>query len=201
MKLLILLISFACSLGAQNTLTLTGPSTTRPGSDVELVLSLAAPEARPAGLQWSLELPPNVQAVVAPGAAAVAAEKTLHCTTAGTMCLLVALNDTTIAPGEVARYTLAVPLDAAKGLYQIPLSGLVAGSAAAIVQPIAAGAAYEIRVLARSDLNGDGATNIIDLNLMLDQVLGRTACTDDQNGDGKCDLIDLLAVIRGALDE
>lgn len=199
MKTLILLVVLAGLLPAQSTLTVTGPATTRPGQDVELLLTLEAPAAQPAGVQWSLDLPPNVQAVVVPGDSAVAAEKTLHCTVAGTMCLLVGLNVTTLAPGVLAKYTLAVPLDAAKGVHQIPLSGLVAGSAAAIVQPIVSGPVYAIRLLARSDLNGDGVTNMVDLQLMLDQVFGRAPCVDDQTGDGKCDLIDLLAIVRDAL--
>lgn len=201
MKTLLLLISLSAALAAQTTLTLSGPATARPGQSIDLVLSLAAPGPRPAGLQWTLELPAGATAAAQAGAAAVAAEKTLYCSEQATLCLLVALNQTTMAPGEVGKYTVTVPSTAAKGLYQIPLSGVMAASAQAVAQPIASGPVYEIRVLARSDINGDGVTNMADLQLILDQVFGRAPCSDDQNGDGRCDLLDVLLVVRGALDQ
>lgn len=202
-RVLLSVAAMACLMPlaiAQTTLTLTGPTTVRPGQTIELELATGgSPE--PAGLQWTLTLPAGFTAQAAAGSAAQAGEKTLYCSEDVSLCLVVGLNPNTIPNGKLARYAVTVAPDTAKGQYALHLSGLVAGSAKAILAPVNSGSLYEIRVLARSDLNGDGATNMLDLNLMLDQVLGRAACTDDQNGDGKCDLIDLLAVIRGALDE
>jgi hypothetical protein len=202
-RLLLLVAAMACWMPlaiAQTMLTLTGPATVRPGQTIELELTTAG-SGEPAGLQWTLTLPAGFTAQTAAGSAAQAGEKTLYCSEDDSLCLVVGLNSNTIPNGKLARYAVLFAPETAKGQYALPLSGLVAGTAMAILAPVTSGPVYEIRVLARSDLNGDGATNILDLNLMLDQVLGRAACGDDQNGDGKCDLIDLLAVIRGALDE
>lgn len=186
---------------AQSTLTLSGPANIRPGQNATVTLTLTAPGAKPAGLQWTATIPAAVggPGTAAIGASATAAGKTLYRSTDGAVHLLVGLNANTMATGEVARYTLTVPAGAAKGLYQIPLSGLIAADTVGDVQPLTSGAAYSIRVLSRADINGDGQTTMIDVQAIIDQVLGRAACTDDQNGDTRCDLIDVLTVIREAI--
>lgn len=180
---------------AAQTLTLTGPATVRPGQSVTLDLTLSG-TAAPVGLQWSLAMPAGMTATPTAGAA-LGTSKTLHCQTP--ICLAVGLNVTPIPTGAVARYAVQVAANTARGLYQMPVTDALAANADGEAMTVTLGAAYALRVLARSDLNGDGLTNGADLTLMIDQVLGRTACADDQTGDGKCNLMDVLAVVRDAL--
>ena len=49
------------------------------------------------------------------------------------------------------------------------------------------------------DVNGDGSVNIIDVQLMINQALGMSACSDDIDQDGKCDIVDVQRVINAAL--
>ena len=191
MRLLLLL--YPALLAAQ-TLTLTGPANVRPGQTADVTATLAGTGA--VGLQWSVAIPPQLGNATA---TTPLSDKTLHRSTDGTLHLLVGLNVTPIAPGVVAKYALSIPANAPKGVYQMPLTGLLAADANGDAITLTSGPAYSLRVLARSDLNGDGLTNGADLTLMIDQVLGRTACADDQTGDGKCNLMDVLAVVRDAL--
>lgn len=180
---------------AAQTLTLTGPTNVRPGQSVAIDLALGG-SAAPVGLQWSLAMPAGITATATAGAG-LGTAKTLHCQ--APICLAVGLNVTPIVPGVVARYSVQVAPTAAKGVYQLPLTGLLAANADGEAIVLTSGPAYSLRVLARSDINGDGLTNGVDLGLMIDQVLGRAACADDQTGDGKCDLLDVLAIVRDAL--
>ena len=78
------------------------------------------------------------------------------------------------------------------------LLGLVAGDRNGSAMAVSAGPTYSLTILAKADLNGDGAVNSADVSLMANQVTGGT-CSDDQNGDGKCDLLDVLVVVLRAL--
>jgi hypothetical protein len=50
------------------------------------------------------------------------------------------------------------------------------------------------------DLNGDGLTNVLDVQLAIQSALGVRACgTADLNGDGKCDVLDVQQEIKSAL--
>lgn len=193
MKLVLSLVVFLPLCVAQ-TLTLTGPTNVRPGQTADVTATLTGTGA--VGLQWFVAIPAPLGAATA---TTPVSDKTLHRSTDGTINLLVGLNVTPIAPGAVARYALAIPANAPKGIYQMPLTGLLAANADGEAITLTSGAAYTLRVLARSDLNGDGLTNGVDLTLMIDQVLGRTACADDQTGDVKCNLLDVLAIVRDAL--
>lgn len=148
------------------------------------------------GLQWSLAMPTGMTATPTAGAA-LGTAKELHCQTP--ICLAVGLNVTPIPTGAVARYAVQVAANTARGLYQMPVTDALAANADGEAMTVTMGAAYAVRVLARSDLNGDGVTNGTDLNIMINQALGRAACTDDQTGDGKCNLMDVIAVVRDAL--
>lgn len=181
----------------QGTLTLTGPATARPGTQIDLSLDLSGVDSA-AGVQWTLAVPLNTIVTPQAGTAATAAEKSIECDEARAKCLVVGLNRNAIAPGQVAKFGMEIAASTAKGVYPITLDGLIAANVDAVQIPVVAGAVYEIRILARSDLDGDGFTNWDDVRLMLDQVFGRAGCTGDQNGDGKCDLIDALLIIKDA---
>jgi hypothetical protein len=49
------------------------------------------------------------------------------------------------------------------------------------------------------DINGDNATNAVDVQLMVNQALGVAACTADINLDGACNVIDIQRVVNAAL--
>jgi hypothetical protein len=49
------------------------------------------------------------------------------------------------------------------------------------------------------DVNHDGLVNIADVQTMINEALGVTACATDLTGDGKCDVIDVQIVITAAL--
>jgi hypothetical protein len=52
----------------------------------------------------------------------------------------------------------------------------------------------------RCDLNGDGAVNATDVQLAVDQALGRAACsTADLVGNGTCDVVDVQRIINASL--
>lgn len=53
---------------------------------------------------------------------------------------------------------------------------------------------------ASTDLNGDGATNVTDVQLVVNRALGIGACGNgDVNGDGACTVVDVQRVVNAAL--
>jgi hypothetical protein len=49
------------------------------------------------------------------------------------------------------------------------------------------------------DVNGNGTTNVQDVQLEVNMALGMTACTADINSDGKCNVVDVQRVTNAAL--
>src|SRR5258706_169370 len=49
------------------------------------------------------------------------------------------------------------------------------------------------------DVNADGSTNIIDVQLAVNQASGASPCTRDLDRDGKCNVIDVQRIIAAAL--
>jgi hypothetical protein len=49
------------------------------------------------------------------------------------------------------------------------------------------------------DLNTDGLVNVLDVQLMVSQALGTTACTNRLDGGATCDVIDVQRVVNAAL--
>lgn len=198
----ILFLAFAQAVHGQTAISGSGPATARPGQTVNLAVTITT-SSQLAGLQWTAQLPTAIggPGIATLGAAAQAAEKQIYCSTDGSICLVVGMNDRVIASGEIARYSVTIPPAAPKGLYQVPLSDVLAADAAGVPIAVTLGPVYELRILARADIDGDGAVTMEDFRLMLDQVIGRATCTDDQTGDGKCDLLDVLAVVRASFDK
>lgn len=194
-SLLILITGFAWG----QSVTVPESINVRPGATVQVPVTLASPPGNLSGLQWTIGIPPSYTATTAAGAAATAAAKTLYCTDDTRTCLVIGMNQNAIGAGLVATYSLTVPPGTAPGLVTIPLSGVIGGTPQGNVISLTAGPALSLRVLARHDINGDGITDGVDLQMITDQILGRAACAADQNGDGKCDLIDALLVILGSL--
>jgi hypothetical protein len=49
------------------------------------------------------------------------------------------------------------------------------------------------------DVNGDGVTNVVDVQLEVNEAEGTALCTNDINKDGQCNVIDVQRVINAAL--
>lgn len=164
------LLLCAVMLTAQ-TLTLTGPATARLGSTITVNLTLADPPVSLAALQWSVGLPTGFTATAVSGAASGTAAKTLYCNPPSTTCLTVGINNNVYAAGVIAAYSVTLPPALAPGPVTIPLSGLIGASLAGDNVPLTAGAAYSVLVLAPTDLNGDGKTDVQDLQIIIQQIL------------------------------
>jgi hypothetical protein len=49
------------------------------------------------------------------------------------------------------------------------------------------------------DVNGDGTTNVVDVQQEVNQALGIASCTGDINKDGQCTVVDVQRVVNAAL--
>ena len=54
-------------------------------------------------------------------------------------------------------------------------------------------------VVSPCDLNNDGVVNVLDVQLMVSQALGTTACSNRLDGAATCDVIDVQRVVNAAL--
>lgn len=186
------------------TLTLTGPATARPGQTISVNVSLSGTAPDLAAMQWSLGLPTGYTVSKATaGAASTAAGKTLYCNAAWVNCLAVGINANLYAPGVVATHLVTVPLGATLGSATItipgaaPLIGVVGATLVGGAAPLTVGPAYAFNVLAPTDINGDGKTDIMDLQFMIQEILiGPLA--NDQNGDGVGNVRDVQTVAKAA---
>jgi len=187
------------ALLAGQTLTLTGPATARPGQTIALNLTLSAPSENLAALQWTTAVPSGLTFTASAGAASNAAAKTLYCgMPTSQTCLTVGINSNLYTVGVVATYQVTVPANALPGNVGIPLTGLVGAKLDGTAAVIVAGTPYFFGVLARTDLNGDGKTDVLDLQLMIQEILTGTV-TNDQNGDGAVNVLDAQIVAKAAV--
>ena len=60
-------------------------------------------------------------------------------------------------------------------------------------------ASLALSVYSACDLNRDGSTNVVDVQLQVNQALGTTACTSDLNRDGLCNVIDVQRDVNASL--
>jgi hypothetical protein len=196
----LLFFALPALLAAQSTLTITGPVNSKPGRTVAVSLNLTSTTANPVvGIQWDTALLAGWTATVVNGPVSVTAAKDLTCTPTNLVCIVDGLNQNVIANGVVAAYTVSIPATALAGLVSIPLTNLVASDAIGLEVPLVSGPVYSVRVIAKHDLNSDGVTNLLDVQLMRRQRLGLDPCTDDQNEDAKCNVRDVVLVSRAAL--
>ncbi|OGR49912.1 MAG: hypothetical protein A2X37_12035 [Elusimicrobia bacterium GWA2_66_18] len=56
-----------------------------------------------------------------------------------------------------------------------------------------------LSVYSACDLNRDALTNVVDVQLQVNQALGATACTSDLNRDGSCNVIDVQRDVNASL--
>ena len=60
-------------------------------------------------------------------------------------------------------------------------------------------AGLALSVYSACDVNRDGSTNVVDVQLQVNQALGAAACTSDLNGDGACNVIDVQRIVNTSL--
>jgi hypothetical protein len=204
MKLFTLLFGIATALAAQTpTLTLTGPATALPGQTVTLQTNLASSAGlNISGLQTTFTLPAGVT-LGAPTAStlAVTAGKGVYC--GPTNCLLVGvtngpnpvLSNNPMVDGAAFTVQFVVGAGIAPGIQAIGLSSLQAANTAAAAIPLTAGTPYSIRVLSRCDANGDGVTDLRDVQAVVTAINTGTGCTLT----GGCTVISLVSVLLAAL--
>jgi hypothetical protein len=208
MKLSIICLLSAATLGAQ-TLTIAGPAAAvRPGAAVTLNIGATMPTGSDTGmaaLQWLIQLPADYAPIVTP---TTQVPKATFCRPDETFCVLIGWvggvgNATTIPAGPIANYALTVPKTALPGKITFSLTNLVGAGANGQAIALAAGPAYTLTIADPRDLNGDGTVDATDVNLMIAEVLAAIAtpgaCIDDQNGDGVCNIIDIDAVLLKAM--
>jgi len=95
------------------------------------------------------------------------------------------------------------------GLSVNTVTGLISGTPATIgTSSVAISAANSsgtgsaslaLSVYSACDLNQDGSTNVVDVQLQVNQALGATACTSDLNRDGLCNVIDVQRGVNAGL--
>jgi hypothetical protein len=203
-RCLLLMLAFAVAAAAQTSVVfLAGPISTKPGMTVVLDVRTSGAMPGPiAGLQWTIQFPPNNWvATVVPGVAAnVAGKDVLVCSADNATCVLVGLNVATIGNGSVAQYTVTIPATAATGRVTIGVSGVMAAGPTGLEVPTTLGPAYVLIVLDRADLDANGVVDIADVRMMAQEAVGGSAaCLHDQNGDSVCNLRDVFAVLLKAL--
>jgi hypothetical protein len=160
----------------QTTLTLTGPATARPGDVISVNMTLVNVSQDLAALQWTAVPPSGYVTSVVAGAASNAVAKTLYCgLPASNICLTVGINNTTYTQGVVAIYSLTVPATALPGTVAFPLSGTMGATLVGNASLVAPGTPYMFSVLAAvTDLNGDGRTDMADLQIAIQGILSGT---------------------------
>ena len=52
---------------------------------------------------------------------------------------------------------------------------------------------------ATCDANADGSTNVVDVQLSVNQALGVSSCASDINQDGTCNVVDVQRMVNAAL--
>ena len=184
---------------AQSTVTLSAPVlNVRPGQTAALNVAFSTSNA--AAMQWTAVMPAGWTATAIPGSRAVAAGKQVACNPSNGVCLVYGMNATAMQAGEVAVYTVTVPATAAAGNYPIQIASPVAVGVTGAVIPTTAGPLVTLRVLSRNDLNSDGAVDVADVSLAVDQARGITACgSADINGSGGCDIVDVFVLVLAVL--
>lgn len=147
-------------------------------------VNLAGGGMNPSSLEVSVTVPAG--ATIAPGPGLAGAGKTLayFIPASGPAMLVVYGGQGAIPDGALAVISLPAPFVPAMSL---PIA--VDANSNGITISISGGAC---------DLNGDGSVTLADVQISVDQALGKSACSNDLNGDGKCTVLDVQRVVNAA---
>jgi len=103
--------------------------------------------------------------------------------------------------------TINIPITVALGTYKVDI-GLYNGSSRLTLATGSGvidqgNSTYQVGTLTvttpKCDLNADGVTNALDIQLSVNQSLGVASCTGDVNGDGLCNVLDVQRIANAAL--
>ncbi len=198
-----------CAAGAfaqQLTLSVLNQGQVRAGNTLQLQANLTGSTAATmAAFQINVRATiPGTWAVQA-GTTATAAGKTFTCAAPDAAsqdfrCILAGMNANTIADGVVGTITLDIPASAPSGQVSIIPSNTLGASGAGDPVPLTANTLNFTLAspLSPCDLNSDGLTNVQDVQLIVNQILGLAAATTDLDGDGKTTIIEFQRVANAA---
>lgn len=81
------------------------------------------------------------------------------------------------------------------------LSGTLGASLVGDAITVGAVAPFGFAVTSPCDWNGDGSTDVLDVQGVITAALAGGACTADLDGDGKCTVIDVVRVTLAVLGQ
>jgi len=199
LRLLALLI--CGSLATAQTLNITAPKTQlKRGEVVTLTYSLVG-TANVAAVQFT-ELPNSRfslanRVLAAPVSTTLG--KALHCE--NNSCVVVGLNRNVIPNGNVLTVDLLVLPNAEFGQGVMQLQSVLAAAPDGTAAALTAGPPVTFTILgAPEDLNQDGKIDLIDVQISVDQGLGRAPCgSADLDKSGQCDIRDIQLLVAAAV--
>jgi hypothetical protein len=199
-----ILLSFLATIVlAQPRITLTGPPV-RPGSTAVITATITG-AAGVASISWVIPATPGASTnsgkmVPVPGAATIAAGKTLSCAFRPTLSdfICTVFGGNVLADGVLATVSFPAPSTS----LTLPLSGMIGVNAAADSPGIAvtSGPVFTLAPLSPCDINTDGTIDLLDVRNVVDQIERVVPAVTDLNGDGRTDVIDLQRVINAVVD-
>jgi hypothetical protein len=183
------------------------PAPLAPGAVVLDVQLLNPPAPAPSGLQFSVSLPAGATASGALAGALVGSGKQLQCVTLPPTfsCLIVGTGDANPIPAGVtiAKVTLVIPA----GSFSLGITKPVLSDPTGATIAVTAGVPLALAIpLSACDLNGDGVVSLADIQIAINQALGKdqggniTACgSADLTKDGACNVLDVQRVVDAAI--
>lgn len=207
-KFCISLLLLASAAFAQSSLTLSiqnqGPI--RAGNTLQLQANLTgATAAGEAAFQFNLRATVPGTWTIQPGVTATAAGKQFTCVSPDAVnpdfhCILAGINANTIQDGIVATISLAIPANVPDGQVSVIPSNLLGASGVGSTVALTANTLNFTLAspLSPCDVNSDDVTNVQDVQLVGNQVLGLVAATTDLDNDGKTTIVDYQRVVNAA---
>lgn len=194
MKKYLLFFALTLSIAAQSLSITIPPTPLRPGQSTLATVTFqdSTTPSTMSGVQWVLATPSPIS-LGAPASSSTS--QSLACN--GLLCLVYIPSGGVITPGAVATYSVGVSPSAPSGPQTLSLNNIIgADSNGNQIVSIASSPAV-ITVLSKYDMDGDGKVNSTDTQSVLDQAVGKAACSlGDVNGDGKCNIVDVVIEIR-----
>lgn len=171
---ILLLTLFSLAVAQAQTLN-GGSGNALPGEPVTVPISLAANGSAISGLQFEVVIPAGqgVAQEIA-GAASRQATKTVSCVTSAGVhrCIMFGLNQTALADGPVVDLSFTTDAGFVNAV-NVTLANLAASDPAGAAVAITAGTPLSLLAgVPCPDPNGDGLTNILDVQLTVNAVLG-----------------------------